>query len=332
MPRVELLYLSQREVIEVGITMKETLAIIEGVLTEHGLGYYQNPPKPGIYPLRDAFLHAMPAHLPRQRTGGIKWVSGFSGNLAHRLPNIMGLIVLNDMETGAPTAVLDGAYITAMRTAAVSGVAARHLARADAKTLGIVGAGIQGRYHLLSLGEALPRLEVARIFDANREALDRLLAVMQEQVRFPLEAATSVRDVIEGAEVAVTATGYLDERIFRERWIQQGALALPVHTRGWERETPSRVDKYLVDDWQQFNQARGGTDGYYAPLPKPYAELGQVVAGRKKGRENDRERILNFNFGMAIHDVAMAAEVVARAKDRGLGRVLPYLEGNLPFS
>ena len=138
MKKIEFLYLSQKEVIEVGLTMKDTIDIVEDVLTEHGAGQFENPPKPGIHPQKDAFIHAMPGYLPRKNAGGLKWVSGFSGNYKYGLPSIMGLIVLNDVNTGQPLAVMDGGYITNMRTAAVSAVAVKFLAKKDARVLGLV--------------------------------------------------------------------------------------------------------------------------------------------------------------------------------------------------
>ena len=332
MKKIDFLYLSQKEVIDVGLSMKDAISIVEDVFREHGLKQFENPPKPGIHPLSDAFIHAMPAYLPRKQAGGMKWVSGFPGNYKYDLPTIMGLIVLNDVKTGQPLVVMDGGYITNLRTAAVSAVAAKYLANKDAKVLGIVGAGIQGRYHLLSLPEVLPDLEVAKVFDTNAEASQRFITLMNEHVPFRVEQGQSVRDVMEGADIIVTATGHLEERLFKENWVGQGALALPVHTRGWELATLSKVDKFIVDDWAQFNSFVGGVDGYYAPLPGLYGQLGEVVVGEKPGRENREERIIDFNVGVAIHDVLMAAVVLDRAQEKGLGTLLPFMEDNLPFA
>lgn len=332
MKNIDLLYLSQKEVIEVGLSMKDAISIVEEAFREHGLKQYENPPKPGIHPLSDAFIHAMPAYLPRKKASGMKWVSGFSGNYKYGLPTIMGLIVLNDVNTGQPLVVMDGSYITNLRTAAVSAVAANYLANKDAKVLGIVGAGIQGRYHLLSLQEVLPDIEVAKVYDTNAEASQRLITLINERAPFRVEQAQSIQDVMEGADVIVTATGHLDERLFKEKWVGKGTLALPIHTRGWEHRFLSKVDKLIVDDWAQFNSFVGGDDGYYAPLPDLYGQLGEIVVGQKAGRENREERIVNFNVGLAIHDVLMAAVILDRAKEKGLGTILPFMENNLPFA
>jgi ornithine cyclodeaminase/alanine dehydrogenase len=326
MKKVQFLYLSQKDVVDVGLTMKDAISLVETVLTEHGLQQFENPPKPGVHTIEGAFIHAMPGFLPRKQAAGMKWVSGYSDNFQYGLPSIMGLIVLNDIQTGQPVAVMDGGYITALRTAAVSGVSARYLAAEDSSRLGIVGTGVQGRYNMLSLTEVLPRLEEIKIFDSNQAVLTEFIAAAKEHPSLNIITCSSAREVIEGADVIVTATGHLEERVYLEKWVKDGALVLPVHTRGWEQEMLNQAEKLVVDDWEQFNTALGGTDGYYSPLPVLYAELGEIVVGKKPGRENSTERIINLNFGMAIHDVYMATEVLERARAKGIGMMLPLLE------
>ena len=328
----ELIYLSQQEVIDVAPTLAESIDIVEGVLREHGDKQVENPPKPAVHPLPDAFIHAMPGFLRRRRQVGLKWVSGFFSNPGRGLPSISGLIVLNDADTGLPTAVMDCAYITALRTAAVSGVAARYLANKDAETLGIVGAGLQGRYNLLALRGVLPALHVVRVFDTDEGTLQRFVTSMAEATGAEVSAVGSMEDAITGADVVVTATGWLDEPIFRAEWIAPGALVLPVHSRGWDPRAPHEADKFIVDDWGQFSASLGRPGGFYHPLPKPYAELGEIVAGKKPGRETPDERIIDFNYGMAVHDVAMATEVLARARAKGAGTTLKQLDGYPPLS
>jgi ornithine cyclodeaminase/alanine dehydrogenase len=327
-----LLYLSRQEVIDCGPGLAESIDIIEGVLREHGLGEVENPPKPGVHTLADAFIHAMPGYLKRPRQVGLKWVSGYFSNPQRGLASISGLIVLNDPDTGLPTAVMDCTYVTALRTAAVSGVAARHLARTGSATLGIVGAGLQGRYNLLTLKQVLPALQRVRVFDTAAATLAKFVPAMAELTQLAVEPAASAEQAVIGADVVVTATGWLDEPIFRADWVAEGALVLPIHARGWERRMLEEADKFIVDDFGQFSASMGGPGGFYDPLPQPYAELGQIVLGAKPGREADAERIIDFNYGMAVHDVALASEVLARAREKGVGTELPQMDGVLPFS
>src|SRR5688572_20670260 len=130
------LYLSRADVEAVGLTMKELVAAVEELFVEKGEGRVEMPPKPGIHPLPDAFIHAMPAYIPRLEAAGMKWVAGFPQNQAKGLPYIAGVLVLNDPSTGLPRMIADCTWITAMRTGAASAVAAKYLARADSEVLG----------------------------------------------------------------------------------------------------------------------------------------------------------------------------------------------------
>ena len=326
MKTVEFRYLSQKDVTDVGLSMESAISIVEAVLTEHGHNAFENPPKPGIHTLPGAFIHAMPGFLPRKKVAGMKWVSGYSDNYQYDLPSIMGLIVLNDPNTGQPLALMDGGYITAMRTAAVSGVSARYLANENAAVLGLVGTGIQGRYHLWSMKAALPAIQEIKIFDTSEPMLKGFLDFAKaEAPSLRITPCQSAEAVVREADVVVTATGHLEERVYKERWVKEGTLVLPVHSRGWELSMVEKADKFVVDDWQQFDSSLGGAEGYYAPLPELYAQLGQIVVGKKPGREKEAERIINFNFGMAIHDVFMATHILEKAKAKGIGRMLPLL-------
>ena len=331
MKRIELLYLSQEDVISVGITMEETIPIVEDALKEHGLGETENPPKPGVHPM-NAFIHAMPGYLPRRKAAGLKWVSSFSNNTSLGIPPVMGLFILNDVQTGQPLAVMDCRWITAMRTGAVSAVAAKFLAAKAPGVVGIVGAGVQGRYNLLALTAALPSIETVRVFDINSLTLDGFVSALSTVLAVKIEIGESAREVIEGSQIIVTATGRLDKPVFKEYWASDGALILPVHHRGWENRTLHMVVKFVTDDWRQLNQAHREVGGFDGPLPNLHVELGEIIAGKKLGRRNEKERIIDFNYGLAIEDVAMAMEIYTRAKAQGLGTVLPLVEGELPFA
>ncbi len=325
MHQVEFVYLSRQDVIDVGISMPEAINIAEAVLREHGRKRFENPPKPGLHPQPDAFIHAMPGYLPVMKAAGLKWVSGYSGNFKYGLPNIMGLMILNDPATGRPLAVMDCSWITQIRTAAVSAVAAKYLAIKNAQKVGIVGAGIQGRANALALKEVLPQMGLLKVYDINDQASQQFVTDMCKRLPFKVEKTDSAQSVIQGADVIVTATGKLTKPIFKRKWVQKGALILPVHTGGWEKDTPGRVDKFIVDSWDQFSQAQKKAGGYYKSLPGLYAELGEIVAGLKAGRESTEEQIIDHNYGLAIQDVALAKEIYLRAINKGLGTVLPLM-------
>lgn len=331
MKKIEFLYLSQEEVANLGITMAEVILAVEDVFREHGAKRIENPPKPGVHPRSDAFIHAMPGYLPNLKMVGMKWVSSFTSNYGLDMPAVMGVMILNDVDTGRPLAIMDCRWITAVRTGAASGVAAKYLARKDSAVAGIVGAGTQGRYNLLAISEVLPSLRHVKVYDINPKALEDFEYLLSQHTGLEIEKVISPEAAIQGSDVIVTATGKLDEPVYREKWVKPGALVLPVHHRGWENETLHKVDKFVCDDWQQLQNAHKEVGGFYGPLPALTAELGEIVLGAKPGRETPDERIIDFNYGLAIEDVAMAAIVYRRAMEKGRGVFLPLMEGEIPF-
>lgn len=152
----QLLYLSLADVEQVGLEMATVIDLLEQAFREKGAGKVEMPPKPGIHTQPDAFIHAMPAFIPSMRSAGIKWVSGYPENQACGLPYISGLLVLNDVETGMPYAVMDCTWITGYRTGAASALAAKYLARPGSEVAGILACGVQGRTNLEALSVLFP--------------------------------------------------------------------------------------------------------------------------------------------------------------------------------
>ena len=169
----QILYLSQAEVASVGLGMAEIIQLLEKAFEEKGYGRVEMPPKPGIHPGEgDNFIHAMPAYIPALNSAGIKWVSGFPKNAQKGLPYITGLLILNDPETGIPLAVMDCEWITAMRTAAASAVAAKRLARPESARLGILGCGVQGITNTEALSVPFS-IEEVFAYDILPEAIEK---------------------------------------------------------------------------------------------------------------------------------------------------------------
>jgi ornithine cyclodeaminase/alanine dehydrogenase-like protein (mu-crystallin family) len=331
MKKIDFLFLSQEDVLAVGLSMPDIIETIEVVFQEHGSKRYENPPKPGVHPRGDAFIHAMPGYLPALKAAGLKWVSSYPSNQKLGLPAVMGVMILNDVDTGQPLALLDCRWITAVRTAAVSAVAAKYLANPVSAEIGIVGAGTQGRYNLVAIKEVLPALKRVRVFDTSPKMLDGFVNVMVEQTSLEIQPVTNPEAAIRGADVVVTATGKLDQPVYQERWVKPGSLVLPVHHRGWENDFLHRADKFVCDDWLQLQNAHKEVGGFYGPLPPLSAELGEIVQGLKAGRQHESERIVDFNYGLAIEDVALAACIYQRAVAKGLGSLLTLSQAEIPF-
>jgi len=172
-----ILYLSRADVERVALDMPTILDLLERAFREKAAGQVEMPPKPGIHTQPEAFIHAMLAYIPALRSAGIKWVSGYPENQKHGLPYISGLLVLNDVETGIPYAVMDCTWITAYRTGAASALAAKYLARPDSKVAAILACGVQGRTNLEALA-AVFRLKTVYAFDIRPEVQKRYVEEM----------------------------------------------------------------------------------------------------------------------------------------------------------
>ncbi|MEW6265037.1 MAG: ornithine cyclodeaminase family protein [Thermodesulfobacteriota bacterium] len=319
MDSIEITFLSQREILELGVGIKEIIPLVERGLAEHGRGKVENPPKPGIHATPNSFIHAMPAYYKDLGIGGIKWVSGYPDNRSRNLPQIIGVVILNDMATGLPICVMDGTWITAVRTAAVSAITAKHCARKDASVLGLVGAGVQGRYHLLALKEVLPHLSTIKVFDLDRKAAEKYQADLAPQTGTTITLCQDVETTARGSDIIVTATQRLEKPLIQKAWFEKGSLGMGLEaSRAWSGEAILTADKYITDDWEQtkYFQARGAfPDG----MPRLYAELGTIVCGEKPGRENEDERILAINIGLALEDIIVADYLYELSKNAGKG-------------
>ncbi len=319
----DLLYLSRADVERVALPMAEIIAALESMFREKGAGRVEMPPKPGIHPLPDAFLHAMPAHIPALGATGVKWVSGYPQNQARGLPYINGLLILNDPETGVPTAVMDCTWITAMRTGAASAVAAKHFARPDSATLGIVACGVQGRSHVTAMA-CLYDLERIYAFDLHRAVAERFAIDVTRETGVKVEVVDTPRAAVERSDLVVTSGPILraPSPVVEPDWLAAGSFASLVDFDSYVTGNAMRaVDRIVTDDVAQMEYYRGA--GYFADTPAVDCELGDVVCGKRPGRASDDERALCINLGIALDDMATAILVLERAVASGVGTRLP---------
>ena len=322
--RSRLLYLSRSDVEKLSIPIAEIIESVESAFLEKASGRVEVPPKPGIHPQADAFIHAMPAFLPTIKAAGMKWVSGFPDNPKRDLPYISGLIVLNDVETGFPICVMDCTWVTAKRTGAATAVAAKHLAREDATKLGILGCGAQGRSNLEALRMVCRNLEEVRAFDVSKPNLDRYVREMSAQHGLKIVPVASPKQAVEDCDIVVSAGPILKHPtpVIEASWFKDGAFACPLDFDSyWKTEAMRSMHKFITDDREQLVYYQ--TQGYFANVPRVYADLAEVVSGKKRGRESNSERIMSMNLGLAIEDIATAMRVYRKAKKAGIGVNLP---------
>jgi len=321
----EILYLTLEECAGVGLTVDEIISITREALVEHGTKNYEMPAKIGVHPLPEAFFHAMPAYLPSKHACGLKWVECFPNNWERfNLPQTSGLLILSDEFSGFPLAVLDATWITAMRTPAVTALAAQAL-HPDAQTFGMFGCGVQGRGHVEFIPHTLKKLKRIYIYDIREEAMDKLIADLQPKIDAQIIKVENPEEMVKSCEVMSSATLILKTplKIVKEAWVQKGQTILPCDLNTyWDPAIAYRADKYIVDSIEEHELF--AKMGYFPDgLPMIYGETGEIIAGLKKGRERQDELILNSNIGMAVEDVALGREILNRALEMGIGRKLP---------
>ena len=319
MAQRDLLYLSRADVEAAGVDMATVIALVEEGFREKAAGRVEMPPKPGIHPQPDAFIHAMPAYVAGMRSAGVKWVGGNPANPPRGLPYISGLIILNDVDTCVPYAVMDCTWITGYRTGAATAVAAKHLARPESRTAAILACGFQGRTNLLALAEVF-QLTRVYAFDTDDRVQRRFVSEMSAALNIEVIGVRDVREAVIASDLVVTSGPILKHPAptIEKDWLQPGAFASAVDFDSyWTPDALAQCDRIATDDHAQFHYYRG--IGYFQQTPDPYADLGELVGGQKPGRERADERTMAMNLGLALDDMAVAPEVYRRARDRGLG-------------
>ena len=315
-----ILYLSRAHVEQAGVSMAEIIDALEFMFREKAAGRVEMPPKPGIHPRPDSFLHAMPAYVERQDAAGIKWVAAYPGNPAHGLPYISGLIALNDPDTGLPLAVMDATWITAMRTGAASALAGKFLARPDAASVGIVACGVQGRSHLEAFCTLFP-VERVHAYDIDEAVMHAYAEEMGDSLGVEVRPVATVAEAVRGMDIVVTSGPILldPDPAIPPGWLAPGAFASPVDFDSyWQGDAFREADLLTTDDTAQFAyyQSKGG---YFRDMPMPDAELGDVIAGKAAGRRAESDRIIAVHLGLALEDMSTAKLVYERARAAGIG-------------
>jgi ornithine cyclodeaminase/alanine dehydrogenase-like protein (mu-crystallin family) len=321
-------YLAAADVLAAMPPIEERLALAERAMTALATpGEAELPPKIGVHPRPEgSFAHAMPAHLRGVTEAddrlGMKWIAGFGGNAALGLPNLHGLVVINDPATGVPIGILDGGPITAHRTAAVSGVAIRHFATSVAAPrrsarVALIGAGVQARAHVPVIRHLVPAAEIV-VFDRHA---DRSAAIAEAAGR-PAEAAASARDATAGADIVISVASFTSperRQVMTNEWLSPDALVIPVDYATYcSAEVARAASLFLVDHRDQFlaNREAGQFDGY----PEPSATLGDALLAATR---RPRGRIVVTHLGVGLTDVLFGQAILRRAETAELGVLLP---------
>ncbi len=320
---MDILWLNQNDVKSV-LDMPAAMDVVEKAFKQHGLKKVQMPPKTYLYfEKHNGDLRTMPSFLEAQDITGVKIVNVHPDNLKIGLPTVMALVVLNSTETGAPLAIMDGTYLTDIRTGAAGGIAAKHLARPDSKVVGMVGAGNQARTQLLALAQVFD-IEQVRITSKVISHYKEFEKEMEGIVDCELLKTPHVEEVCD-CDILVTTTP-VRSPVVKSDWVKEGTHinAIGADAKG-KQELDSQLlarAKVVVDDIVQASHS-GEVN---VPLSSGvissediYCELGEVIAGVRSGRESDEEITVFDSTGLAIQDLSTANLVFEKAVERGIG-------------
>jgi len=330
-------FLSGPDIDSLGLSPAEIVAAVEEAVRAHGDGRAIVEPRVHLVPDNDGAGHfnVLRGHLagpglPARGGSGIKVVGDFVANYAVGLPSELGLLTLYDPATGVPRSIMDATLITACRTGAMTAVGARYLARPDSRVLGHVGARGTAFWNIVLLDELfdLDEIRVTSRRPESREAFAQELAAVTGT---PIRVTATAEETFDGADILVEASRLTEpEPLLRTASVKPGAFVVPYGTiSAVELDLLDVMDKVVVDDWREAQSGRFGAlrrhvdTGRLSPASL-YAELGQIVAGHRPGRERNDERILLWHRGLAILDIAVGAAILRRAEQQDIGTMLRY--------
>ncbi len=321
------LYLTQEEVKSV-LDMGSTIEAVENGFRQMGEGNIEMPPRVYLhFEKYNGVLIAMPAYMPALDAAGLKVVTVHPDNpKKHDLPAVIARIILNDPSRGEPLAIMDGTYITALRTGAAGAVGIKYLSREDSKVAGICGLGVQGRSQLLGLME-VREVEMVKAFDILPAARKRFVDEMSGEVPVDIKTVDSAAEAARGSDIVITCTPSPKPFITGEMLSPGTHVSAIGADTGAKRELETSVltkaDKLVVD----FKPQAFVVGDFAVPLKEGaikegdvYAELGEIVIGKKPGRQRDEEITLFKATGLAIQDVGTAHKVYQLARQKGIGK------------
>ena len=258
------------------------------------------PPKTHLNMPGNIFCNVMPSIIENAegKIGGIKVVTRYP----ERKPSLDSEILLFDADSGNFLALMDGNWITAMRTGAVAAHSVMTLAKKDFKTIGMIGLGNVARSSLLVLASVCEDKKFTVKLLKYKDQAELFMERFKDFNNLEFVITDSVKDCIKGSDVVISCATYFEDDIALDEWFDEGVLVVPVHTRGFTN-CDLFFDKVYADDTGHVDHFKNFSKFRY------FAEMSDVINGRAKGRENDSERILAYNIGVSIHDVNYAAHI-----------------------
>ncbi|NDP43831.1 MAG: ornithine cyclodeaminase family protein [Aromatoleum sp.] len=325
-------YLNGPDVAALALTDDEILGAVEDGLAAQGRGETVIEPRVHLVPGGgvNGHFNVLRGSIAPLALAGVKVVSDYVDNYRQGLPSEMGLLNLFDPATGRPLAIIDAAGLTDMRTGAVTALGAKHLARKSSRILGHIGARGTAYWNVRLLDRLFDFAEI-RVHSRRAESRDAFAARLTRDLGKPVRVVPDWESCVRGADIVVEASRLPQPApLLKTEWIQPGALVVPYGTMSAvELSLTDIMDKVVVDDWGQcksglFGSLRAHVESGRLSEASLHAELGQIVAGTKPGREADDETILFWHRGLSLSDIALGHAMLQKAKRLGIGQRLRY--------
>jgi ornithine cyclodeaminase/alanine dehydrogenase-like protein (mu-crystallin family) len=320
--KVDLLFLNAQEVAAL-ISVEDVVFAVEETFRADGRGEIVLGPAEPMPVSKQGWLMAMPAAVASIETAGVKWLGYFDRGKDAPYPTTWGnILILNRTDNGLPFAIMDCTQITAMRTAGGHAVvAAKHLAKKNPKTLGVLGCGAQARAGSRAFDTVFD-LEEIRLYAKTPAHAEALAKELSESSRARITVAENASEIAEGADLLLTASS-ANSTVIREEWIGAGCTVTAVSAfSDLDPALSRKADKWILGKRESDNAHIVRSERFSERLDEAdvYGTLGEILAGERTGRDDDTQRILFTHMGMGALDTAVGKRVYDRAIESGSGQ------------
>ncbi|VTU12938.1 alanine dehydrogenase [Variovorax sp. SRS16] len=332
MSEIHLHYLNHLDVQALAMTDAEIIAAVEDGLLAQGRGQTTIEPRMHLVPEKDypGHFNVLRGYVRPLGVAGVKVVGDFYRNYERGLPSELAILNLFDPKTGAPVAIIDASDITDMRTGAITAIGAKHLARKGSKVLGHIGARGTSYWNVRLL-HSIFHFDEIRVHSRRKESRDAFAARLEKDLGVKITVTEDWESCVRGADIVVEASRLEKPTpILKTEWIKKGACVIPYGTMSAvELSLTDIMDKMVMDDWGQakagpLGALRAHVDSGRLSEETLHAELGQIVAGLKPGRESEDETNLFWHRGLSLSDIALGAAMLQKARGMGLGQQLRF--------
>jgi ornithine cyclodeaminase len=332
MKSISMTYLNGPDVQRIALTDDEILAAVEESLRAQGNGQTVIEPRVHLMPdpAFNGHFNVLRGYVAPLNLAGVKIVGDFVDNYKQGLPSEMAMLNLFDPRTGIPVAVIDATFITDARTGAVTALGAKHLARKNSKVLGHIGARGTSYWNVRLLDRLFDFDEI-RVHSRRPESRNSFAARLEKDLGKKITVTEDWQSCVAGADIVVEASRLnAPTPLLKTEWIKKGAFVVPYGTMSAvELSLTDIMDKLVVDDW---GQCKGGILGSLRAHVEAgklseqtlHAELGQIIAGKKPGRQSDDETNLFWHRGLSLSDIALGHALLQKGESLGIGQKLVY--------